>query len=58
MAIIDPTLVPMGMAGSAFISGLRNQIKSAKNVANNLEKGNIRKLLETQSQQNPVSNFA
>ena len=58
LAILDPTLVPMGLAGSAYIGGLRNNIKDAKNVANNLEKGNIRKLLETQNTESPESNFA
>ena len=59
MAILEPSLVPMGLAGSAYIGGLRNNIKDAKVVANNLEKGNIRKLLENQqSQENPASNFA
>ena len=58
LAILDPTLVPMGLAGSAYIGGLRNNIKDAKNVANNLEKGNIRKLLETQNTESSESNFA
>ena len=59
LAILDPSLIPAGIAGSAFIGGLRSQVKSAKDVANDLEKGNIRKLLESQqSQQNPASNFA
>ena len=59
LAILEPSLIPAGMAGSAFIGGLRNDIKNAKSVANDLEKGNIRKLLDSQqNQSNPASNFS
>ena len=49
----------MGIAGSAFIGGLRNNIKGAKSIASDLEKGNIRKILDSQlNQSSPESNFA
>ena len=59
LAILEPSLLPAGMAGSAFIGGLRNNIKDAKSIASDLEKGNIRKILDSQlNQSSPESNFA